>query len=342
MKSSNIKYTILVLPIDMILSYRQKNSLRVKEMISAIIPIFNAENKLETMLKCIARQTYRDYEVILINDGSIDNSEVICKKVVETSKQIRYFYQKNAGVSAARNYGIREAKGEYITFLDADDSIDDNYFQELLKGCNNADIAVCDVVSETEKGEELLRFTLKEQLLTQTQALNYLLTRRGINSGPCAKLFKKDIVENICFPSLKAYEDILFVTEAFSKAERIAVVNHTSYHYIQNMNGTMQNFLNSPSIDIVYATEKLLLFLERNKKLEPACEYITFSHLYQYIIPLLYDKQKNIDVILAAKKIFRKYYRHIFFNTTFTWKEKVIFGLFCVGWIYRDKVIERI
>ena len=100
-------------------------------MISIIIPIYNAEAALERMLVSLSKQTFGDYELLLINDGSTDNSEVICLGAQRNDKRIRYISQTNQGVSAARNLGIKESHGDYITFLDADDETSPNYFFEL-------------------------------------------------------------------------------------------------------------------------------------------------------------------------------------------------------------------
>ena len=98
---------------------------------------------------------------------------------------------------------MKIAKGEYIAFLDSDDEIDKEYFEQLLIACKSADIAVCSVIVESKDKDELLRFEMNNQILTSEQALDQLLTRRGINSGPCAKLFRRNIIEDLYFPNLK-------------------------------------------------------------------------------------------------------------------------------------------
>ena len=225
-------------------------------MISVIIPIYNTGKLLNRMLQSIQKQSYKDLEIILINDGSTDESEKECKKAAINDERIRYFYQENAGVSSARNYGMKVARGEYIAFLDSDDEIDKEYFEQLLLGCKNADIAVCNVIVENSDNEELLRFEMSKQVLTSVQALNQLLTRKGINSGPYAKLFRRNIIDNLQFPKLKVYEDILFVKDAFRKAKRVSVINNVSYHYYQNEGSAMHMRQKTPSLDIINATQQ--------------------------------------------------------------------------------------
>ena len=306
-------------------------------MISVIIPIYNTGKLLNRMLQSIQKQSYKDLEIILINDGSTDESEQECKKAEINDERIRYFYQENAGVSSARNYGMKLAQGEYIAFLDSDDEIDTNYFEQLLIACKNTDIAVCNLIVESNNKEELSRFEMNNQILTSTEALNQLLTRKGINSGPCAKLFRKKIIEDLYFPDLKVYEDILFVKDAFKKAKKVSVINSVAYHYYQNEGGAMHAGENTPSLDIINVTEQLLKFEDKNKQLSPECIYITFSHLYQYVQLLRdNDSEKSRVFIKEAQKIFYKNYKMMINCKFFSKKEIIIYTLFRWGWVYSD------
>src|SRR5699024_342271 len=131
----------------------------------------NSGELLKRLINNLLRQTYYDLEILLINDGSTDNTEQICKEIVEKDIRFQYFYQKNAGVSAARKYVIIKSRGEYIAFLDADEDIDNNYFEELLSICQDTDIAICDVRIEETRGTLISRFTLPKQVLTSEEAL---------------------------------------------------------------------------------------------------------------------------------------------------------------------------
>ena len=198
----------------------------------------------------------------------------------------------------------------FITDSNSDDEIDTNYFEQLLIACKNTDIAVCNLIVESNNKEELSRFEMNNQILTSTEALNQLLTRKGINSGPCAKLFRKKIIEDLYFPDLKVYEDILFVKDAFKKAKKVSVINSVAYHYYQNEGSAMHAGENTPSLDIINVTEQLLKFEDKNKQLSPECIYITFSHLYQYVQLLRdNDSEKSRVFIKEAQKIFYKNYK---------------------------------
>jgi hypothetical protein len=188
-----------------------------------------------------------------------------------------------------------------------------------------------------------MRFTLENTVLTQTQALNYLLMRRGINSGPCAKLFRREIVQDLKFPPMKAYEDILFVREAFCRAEKIAVTNQTEYRYIQNNSGAMSVFRKAPSTDIVEATKQLLLFIRTRTDLDPKACYITASHLMQYVQPIMDNREPQArKFVRAASRLTRSCTLRILRCPAFPLKEKAVFILFAAGWLYHNRRLYKV
>jgi len=280
----------------------------------------------------------------MINDGSTDRSEVICKEFAAADVRFCCVSQENQGVSAARNNGLALCRGECVTFIDADDMIPDDYLEKLYFALKDSlcSVSVCDVVV-VDGGKETVRFTMEPQVLSQQEALNCLLTRTSINSGPCAKLFKREILNGLAFPPLKAYEDILFVVDAIDRCERIAVTSETEYRYIQNTGSAMSSFSKAPSKDIVAASEKLLDYIVKKPELDPRCFYITLSHLMQYVIPLVNQKTVDAEVFVsAAKNVCRKYKRGIMKCSAFPWKEKIVYLLFAHGWLYRNKKMTRI
>lgn len=310
------------------------------ETISVVIPVYNAEKTLSTCVEAILEQTYGDLELILVDDGSGDGSGALCDRIAATDSRVRVFHQMNQGVSAARNLGLAKANGEYITFLDADDIVPANYLEILCETCQNADIAICDVVSLC--GEiELTRFTHQEGLLNQSEALELLLTRRKINSGPCAKLYRRSIVEGLKFPPLKAYEDILFVRDAFCRAEQIAVTDRTEYRYIQNPEGAMSSFGKAPSADIVRASESLLEFIGKRPDLSPKTFYITASHVMQYVQNAVTNPNGG-EFLHHARAFYRRYILQLLRCPAFPWKEKIVYSLFACGWIYHNKTMQKV
>ncbi len=300
-------------------------------MISIIIPIYNAAMYLPEMLRCLSEQTVRDIEIILVNDGSTDESADICLAAAQEDPRICYVYQENAGVSAARNRALTKASGDYIAFLDADDSIDSTYFEQLLGTCVSADISVCDVSVETRSGRRLSIFSAGDQRLTALRAMELLLTRQKINSGPCGKMFRREIIADLQFPPLKAYEDILFVRDAFARANIVASTSQTAYHYYQNSGSAMDQQRKTPSLDVVAATTDLMEYIVGHSELDPRCFYITVSHLYQYVLGLDRSTLKGKEFVHAVRRLCRKFWTSIVKCPAFPWKEKILYLLFASG-----------
>ena len=128
-----------------------------KVKISVIVPIYNVEKWLSKCINSILAQNFKDFELILINDGSTDNSEKICYKFLDHDNRVKYFYKKNGGLSSARNLGIKKATGKYIVFIDSDDYVDKNYLQYLYESVskNNSQVAICNFNLVDEKGNIL-------------------------------------------------------------------------------------------------------------------------------------------------------------------------------------------
>lgn len=302
-------------------------------MISIVIPVYNAGDKLKKTIECIIDQKFKDYEVVLVDDGSTDQSKYICDEIVIKDSRFCVIHTENRGVSAARNTGMQLAKGDFISFLDADDIIPVDYFEVLnrIREKTRADVVCCDVVLISD-GIEYQRFTHADAVINQKQALDLLLSRKKINSGPCAKLFRRSLIDSLAFPPLKVYEDILFVKDVFAKSDRIALTNQTEYQYIQNPNSSMQKFMKSPSFDVITASKELIDFILARKELDDGCLYATVSHLYQYVQPIVEQKDEaSIQFITSVRDLYRRHWGSIWRCSAFPWKEKLYYTLFMLG-----------
>lgn len=176
------------------------------------------------------------------------------------------------------------------------------------------------------------RFTVGKTVLTRTDAINALLIRKSINSGPAGKLYKKELIANLKFPSIKTYEDILFTLDALLNANKIVTTDRTQYFYVENNNGAMSKMIKNPSLDIIIATERLLQVIAQRKDLKPECCYVTVSHLFQYVIGLFQENNyRNSEFVDGTRKLFRKYMCLILTCRAIPWKEKLVFFLFGQG-----------
>lgn len=216
------------------------------ELISVIVPIYNAEKYLQKCLDSIIQQTYTYLEIILIDDGSIDRSMEICDSYTKKDGRIQVIHKKNQGVSAARNDGIKRATGEYIAFVDADDYIFPDYFDYLytLLKKYDADMACCDLYKMWDTETLPLFDNCEEEILyTAEEALRDFFYNKNITGHPFLKLYKRNLVGQLAFPEKMHYgEDIFFVFHTLQKCKSVVHGTKILYIYIQNDASVTHNF----------------------------------------------------------------------------------------------------
>ncbi len=208
------------------------------DLISVIVPIYNAERYLVKCLDSIICQTYQNLEIILIDDGSCDRSGEICDNYAKEDKRIRVKHKENRGVSAARNDGLELATGEYIAFIDADDYILSDYFTYLYKLITKyrVDASCCGYYKmwDSEK-MPIFNDSLQEVLYTNAAAIEDLLYRKNMTGYPCLKLYKSSVLKNVRFVKDVIYgEDTIFTMQAFRQCNQIVYGNRTLYIYYQH------------------------------------------------------------------------------------------------------------
>lgn len=201
--------------------------------ISIIVPIYNEEENLRKCIESLINQTYKELEIILINDGSTDNS----KEIIESfkDKRIVAINKKNTGISDTRNIGIGKSTGDYIMFVDSDDYLELNCIERLIETAEkeNSEIVMFNYYLETpSKRIEIKLPKIEARNLKEDKDL---LTK--IHLGPCTKIFKAELIKDNLFPLNLKYEDVPFVVEAVIKAGKISFVPNYLYHYVIKKSG---------------------------------------------------------------------------------------------------------
>lgn len=215
----------------------------MEETISVIVPVYNVEAFLPKCLDSVTGQTYRNLEILLIDDGSTDSSGQICDQYARKDSRIRVIHQENQGLAAARNTGLDEAAGAYVAFVDSDDWIDRDMYEFLyrLMHEHGADLAICRLrrilsssVVDGSTGELLVcdGLTAFEQMVRGIYPL-------GI--GVFNKLYKKDLVEGLRFPSGKLIEDLYFTPHVLYRCEKCVYQDTAKYNYLQERPGSIMN-----------------------------------------------------------------------------------------------------
>ena len=192
----------------------------MKPKISVIVPVYNVENYIEKSLKSLFNQTYKNLEIIIVDDCSTDNSKSIVEDLIKDKKNIIFFSnKKNGGLSFARNEALKRATGDYIGYIDSDDYVPENYYESLMDTIitNKADIAVCDIKSVYEKSGQILR---SQCGTTENEKIDFI--NNGLAASACNKLFKKSIISKYKFSEGKVNEDLAVILPTIINSKKVA------------------------------------------------------------------------------------------------------------------------
>jgi len=216
-----------------------------KDLFSIIVPVYNVEKYLDKCLASILEQTYNDFECIIIDDGSPDNSNIIIDKYVKLDQRFKVIHQKNMGLSAARNAGLDIAEGDYIIFIDSDDYITYDYLEKFAAkiASTNAEIVVCGLTEVFKDYEKNIVFEDESTEVIKQNILADVWPSYAWN-----KCYKKDLFANIRFPVGKIFEDILTIPELCLYAQKIVCIPDKLYYYNRHNENSITANLSSEKI----------------------------------------------------------------------------------------------
>lgn len=237
-------------------------------MISIIVPIYNSERYLRQCLESIKNQTFQDFEVILINDGSSDNSQNICEEFVANDDRFKLINQENKGLSKSRNIGVKQCSKPYITFVDSDDWLEVDMLALLYKHITeaSADIACCGYyIAKTNKNIPVWHQG-NRVIWNRKEALSKLLINKEMKDFTWAKLYKKCLFDGISFPSGKYFEDVFTMYKIFLKANKFVKINQAKYYYRDHSSSITASETASlqKELDLFDSTYDLYLFAKNN------------------------------------------------------------------------------
>lgn len=203
-------------------------------LISVIVPVYNIEQYLERCVRSIMEQTYRNLEILLIDDGSTDQSGAICDRLAEEDTRIRVFHKENGGSSSARNLGILHARGEYLGFIDSDDYIEPDMYEILAygikaHGLRMAQISRDEVDEEGNRMPDVCIPPKEEWLITDEEMMRELLMHRG-DASFCTRLTHRDLFKEQVFPKGRLNEDFFLLAQMLPKVQKLVIFPKQCYH----------------------------------------------------------------------------------------------------------------
>lgn len=236
--------------------------------ISVIIPVYNVEKFVGRCLSSLVGQTFRDFEVVAVNDGSTDSSAEILGHFAEKYDFIRVVTQANAGMSAARNAGMRAARGNYLAFVDSDDYVAPTFLEELYRACveYGADISCCYYYYHFIDNDFLFEYPFRcKGVFNKAEAMNKLLRDVQIQSLVWNKLYRRELFTGygVTFPSM-TFEDMATANRIFAHAERVVVIDRPLYYYNQHSSSTLATMNTNKINDFIRAVAMVRISLEKN------------------------------------------------------------------------------
>ena len=233
-------------------------------LISVIIPIYGVEKYLDRCVQSIVDQTYRNLEIILVDDGSPDNCPAMCDAWAKKDNRIKVIHKKNGGLSDARNAGMAIATGELMGFVDSDDYISTEMYQLLYERmkADGSDIAACGVEMVFEDGAMSRRLTGPgEYLLNSEEAMEGIVRENVLKQPVWYKLYKSELVRDIMFPVGKYHEDVFWSYQAIARAQKVSVFDRSCYFYVQRSSSIMGEGYSLKRLDAIEAKLQRLDFL---------------------------------------------------------------------------------
>lgn len=292
------------------------------DLVSIIIPVYNVSAYLRRCLDSVVSQTYSNTEILVIDDGSTDESPEICDEYSEKYENLHVIHKSNGGVSSARNMGMKISRGDYIMFVDSDDAIEPNVV-EVLHNCaiaNNTLLSCCLIDVIDTNGKRCILEKGKTGLYTKNEIEQGFFCNQFIKNqlyGPFNKLIHRKLLEHISFKPYKMGEDILFVFEVIQNCKTVYISPLVGYHYIHRIGSAMKSAFNINRLDYIYAGEEILQISKiQCPNITPLIETWLFNHTIVTLRQIVMSGMKEeCEEFYDKKKRYlienKKYIKHL-------------------------------
>ncbi len=274
-----------------------------EELVSIIIPAYNVDNYLEECVHSLLCQTYKNYEVIIIDDGSTDNTYTVGRRLTDESANVKLFRQENQGVSIARNAGIQKANGEFVVFVDADDIVAPQYIETLVECAKRSDMGMVGFTSEREKIATKVNMNIVD--ICASDMMESILCGTNYDGYLWNKIFLKKIIEdnNLKFQkNIVVWEDLLFVVQYLKKCDKVSILDEMLYYYRYREGSAVNN----TRID-KYRSKYEVMTEIKKKNFSYSCQSqkriscLYFQTMFSYLnrIPVRENKSNKLAEILS-------------------------------------------
>ncbi len=284
----------------------------MSELISIIVPVYKVEKYLKRCIDSIINQTYKNLEIILVDDGSPDNCGQICDEYAEKDSRIKVIHKENHGVSAARNTGIDIAAGEYLGFVDSDDWIEKDMYELLYYAIKKHSVKMSCAgrysVNQNKKTKFCYR---KEEAISSEEMLIKIFKQKECDISIWDKLYHRSLFDNIRFPVGKRHEELAIIHKIIFSAERIAVINRPLYNYRQIPSSFTKQRLSKENLILVDYADQVVEFCADNyPSIKKYALAFSAKKRLELCIKVTEIKNSTLEEDLLAKELFNDLFRH--------------------------------
>ena len=302
----------------------------MQDKISVIIPVYNVAKYLPKCIDSVLNQTYKNLEIILVDDGSTDESGKISDEYSYKDNRVKVIHKKNGGPGDARNTGIKEATGKYIGFIDSDDFIETDMYEILLKTLYDydADIVQCALYRITENNIILPKYysgTVEQ--FDVTSALEEFIRKRKFNNNIFNKIYKKDLIQGNEYPVDVYSGDVVFNYKIFARAQKLVSIEIPKYYYVKRKESIVGSLAYLEKMDGFYVYLGRLEFIYKNF---PSLSNLALERFYKYLIKIYIKIKENeyIDKDKKKRNLIKNYittnYRSLMSNPLINRKHKML------------------
>lgn len=312
--------------------------------ISIIVPVYNVEKYLEKCVDSILNQTFKDFELILVDDGSPDNSGLICDQYAEKDSRVKVIHKENGGLSSARNAGIDIARGKYLGFIDSDDYIAEDMYELLYNNIirEKADLSICGIYHVYE-GKKLEKKSEKYMVLNRDEAMVLIFHGNQISDHAVNKLYSKTIFADLRYPIGRYHEDSFTIVGILDQCEKVVVDTRQKYYYYHRDDSITSQTFSKKHLEYITAwKQNEQVVFGRSKEIDEAAhQRVCFANF------LVLDKivNSNMEKVVPETKDIVKFlksnYAFIMKNSIFTKNRKIALNMLMVN-ITLYKVLSKI
>lgn len=302
----------------------------MNEKISVIVPVYNTHKYLKRCVESICIQSYKNLEIILVDDGSTDGSSDLCDSLAKKDNRIKVIHKKNSGLSDTRNVGIKNSSGSILSFIDSDDYIENNMYKHMLEKMtsNECEIAICGWYVVKNGNRVKSNFKSEPKILTREEGIDKLLCNNSFDNFMCNKIFSKELFNDIAFPVGKKMEDLATLYKLINKSNKIYLDGIPYYNYFIREDSITNNLVHQ--ID----TESFKFYIDRKDNLlkkYPSLKNRILSNYFtacRHNLFIAYESpNRNYSFESERERDLKKYKKYIWKDNSLSLRNKLSFYL---------------